>query len=370
MLNVRPTLPPDLMENRRSPLDYRILTDIDQIAEISSEWNRLLEKSRCNRAYSCSKWYLATPELCPQLQPLVFIAQRHGVLAGILPLWLDSSQRLARFGDNYGDHPDIIATDDDLAVITGLLALALQGTGSYDRLVLGQVKHDSNYVKAARALGLGEAVDEFFLPGKSLIYAVLDLTCGYDEYMKTLGQQFRFNLRCDRKRADRDGIIVRELTSAELKPESLPEIFLSLHLSRFGDRSDFKSSGSWMQKLFPSLFAEKRMRVFAILEESRIVGIDLAMVTRSGMYAYNVGFLPEIRRYAPGKLLIHKAIQQACLEGLDEYDLGWLGQEHKLHWKPTRREVGALQFALHPQVNAGSKIPQVKNGQADDSRCH
>jgi CelD/BcsL family acetyltransferase involved in cellulose biosynthesis len=344
MFNLQSAPRMDLIENRRNAVDYRILTEIHQVDAISPEWDALLTKSRCNRAYSCSKWYLATPELLPQLQPLVFVAYRDRILAGVLPLWLESNRKLARFGDNYGDHPDIIAADDDLEVITGLLALALQGTGSYNRLVLGQVKHDSNYVKGARVLGLGEVVDEFFLPGKSLIYAVLDLTRGYDEYMKTLGQQFRSNLQCDCKRAERDGLIVRELTPAELKPELLSEIFLSLHLSRFGNRSDFKSGESWIQKLFPPLFAEKRMRVFAVLEKSRIVGIDLAMVTRSGMYAYSVGFLPEMRRYAPGKLMIHKAIQQACLECMDEYDLGWWGQDHKGHWKPTKRDVGEIQF--------------------------
>jgi hypothetical protein len=181
-------------------LDYKILTEIHQIALISSDWDALLSKSRCNRAFNCSKWYLATVQLFPHLQPLVFVAHRVGVLAGVLPLWLDADKRQARFGDYYSDHQDIIAAEEDSEVIAGLLDFALQSTGAYDLLVPGQIRHDSNYVQAAKSLGLGEVIDEFFSPAKALIYAVVDLRGGYDDYMNTLGRQFRFNLECDFKR--------------------------------------------------------------------------------------------------------------------------------------------------------------------------
>jgi hypothetical protein len=356
MLNAQVASHPD-PSPEKSSVQYGVLTEIEQATAISREWDLLLARSRCNRAYSCSKWYLATHELVPQLQPLAFIARRGNVLSGLLPLWLESNRRLARFGDNFCDHLDIIAVDEDMEVITGLLAFALQGTGSYDRLALGQVKRDSNYVRAAKALGLGEVVDEYFVPEKRLGYAVLDITRGYDDYMSRLSRKFRLNLHRMCNKAEREGLIVCELTPAQLNPELLSGIFLSLHLRRFGEKTDFKSAEAWMHKLFPSLFREGRMRVFAVLHRDQIVAIDLEMVTRSGMYAFNGGFLPEIGKYEPGKLLIHKAIQQACLEGLSEFDLGWLGQEYKLHWRPTIREVGRLQFALHPEINAALKTP-------------
>lgn len=326
---------------------YEILTEIEEIRLIASEWDYLLAASRCNLAFSCSKWYLARVELLPVLQPLVFTAYRDQVLAGVLPLWVDSSQREAHCGDDYRDYLDIIAADEDLDVITGLVRLALQGAGNYDRLDLGPVKRDSNFVQGAKALGLGETVDGFFVPGRSLIFAVVDLTGGYEEYMKSLGRKFRLNLHRICNKAERDGLVVRELRPPDLSPELLPEIFLSLHLSRFGAVSDFKSAESWVRKLFPALFAEGRMRVFALLEKGRIVGIDLAAVAKSGMYSYPGGFLPEMGKYDPGKLLIHAAIRQACLEGMDEYDLGWWIQDYKAHWRPAKQEVGDLRLATN-----------------------
>jgi hypothetical protein len=352
MLNVHHPPRLALIENRLSSIDYKILTEIRQVAAISAEWDNLLAKSRCNRAFSCSKWYLATPELSPKLQPLVFIAQRNGALSGILPLWLDLDRKLMRFGDNYSDHPDIIAAHDDLEVITGLLARALQDTGSYDQVVPGQVKRDSNYVRGARALGLGDVIDSYFAPEKRLTYAVVDIACGYDEYMRRLGRKFRLNLHRMCNKAEREGLIVCELKAGQLSPELLPDVFLPLHLNRFGEKTDFKSAESWMRKLFPAVFAEGRMRVFVVLQKGRVVAIDLETVTSSGMYSFNGGFLQEVNKYEPGKLLIHKVIQQACLEELNEFDLGWLGQEYKLQWKPTMREVGEIRFTICPEADA------------------
>lgn len=365
MLNQQPEAGPNPIEDScllRGPIDFRLLTNINQIASVSMEWDGLLSQSRCNRAYSCSKWYLATVELLPQLQPLVFTAWRNSVLSGLLPLWLDVDRRLARIGDGFIDHLDIIAADEDLGVITGLLDLALQYNESYDRLILGPVKQDSNLVKGTRALGLGEIVDEFFEPNRSLIYAVVDLTSGYDQYMKTLSRGFRRNLYRKCKKAQTDGLIIRELTPAELKSDLFVESFLSLHLIRFGDRSDVKSSESWIRKLFPALFAEGRLRVFAALDASRIVAIDTATVTPSGMYGMLGGFVPEMSRYGLGKLLIHHAIQQACLEGMDEYDLGWWQQDYKADWKPASRAVGPLQIITRPKLHKTSQGPQKHPG--------
>ena len=97
------------------------------------------------------------------------------------------------------------------------------------------------------------------------------------------------------------------------------------------------------------------MRVFAVLDKNQVVGIDLALAARSGMYAFAGGFLAEIRRYAPGKLLIHKAIEKACQEGMAEFDLGWWGQGHKDHWKPAVHDVGQLRLPVssrqaHPEA--------------------
>jgi len=334
--------------SRNSALDYIVLRNIQDIASISMEWDGLLAQSRCNRAFSCSKWYLATPYVLPDLKPFVVVARRQGVLAGIFPLWLDTNRKEAGFPDDYSDHPDIIAADDDWETITGVLSFALQGTSEYSRISLKHIKPDSNCTRGAQELRWRLDKEEKLALQNLLPYAVLDLRCGYNEYLKGLGRKFRLNLNRMRSKAQREGLTVCELRPEALSPESLPELFLSLHESRFEKGTSLKSvctsPQAWIHHLFPALFVERRMRVFALLHKGRITAIDLGMVAQSGMYAWNGGFLPEIACYDPGKLLIHKAIEQCCSEGLAEYDIGWFGQPYKAHWNPTIRYIGELVF--------------------------
>jgi len=327
-------------------LDYSVLTDLGAIAALSAEWDELLARSRCNRAFSCSKWYLATPYLLPHLEPLVLVARRCGRIAAILPLWLDIHKKQAGFPDDYSDHLDIIAADEDTDVSVGLLNFAIRQKQHCDKLSLKHIKPDSNCARAARRLGLFR--EEAFAPGKSLPYAVIDLTGGYDNYLGTLSRPFRRQLKRLCGKAQKENIRVLELKPESFSPQSLPAIFLRLHESRFGAGTSLtlvcKSPEKWIYNLFPELFMEQRMRVFVIEIEDLIAGIDLEMVTRSGMYSWNGGFLPEIQQYHPGKLLIHKAIEQCCLEGSTEYDLGWFGQEYKSQWRPGIRQIGELQL--------------------------
>jgi predicted N-acyltransferase len=282
------------------------------------------------------------------------VARRHRTLAGIFPLWLNISRKEAGFPDDYSDHPDIIVADDDMEAITGLLSTALQDASDYSQLLLKHIKPDSNCVRAAQKLGLCPDVNQVFAPESSMPYAVLDLKCGYEEYLRKLGRKFRLNLNRMRSKAQQNDVVVRELSPKDLSPESLPELFLALHESRFGQNTSLKtvckSPAPWIHHLFPYLFAERRMRVFAVLQKGRIAGLDLTMVTGSGLYGFNGGFVPEIACYDPGKLLIDKTIQQCCMEGLSEYDIGWFGQKYKAHWKPVIRYISGLVFETRSSV--------------------
>lgn len=334
-----------------------VLTDWRDILLLREAWNVLLARSRCNRAFNSAQWYFAVPLILPELSPLLCIARRAGIMQGILPLWRDRCRQEVRFADHFCDHIDIIAADDDWEVMTGLLAFALQEAARYGTLSLRRLKRDSNCVRAACALGFSGQVERGFAPEAAGEHAVIDLGKGYEAYLKTLSRKFRLNLNRMRHKAAANGVVVRELQPEDLTPKDLPATFLSLHAARFGEASKLvaPSGVTWIQHLFPSLFAERRLRVFAVLLADQITGIDLAMVSRSGPYAWNGGFLPEIQQYDPGKLLIDKTVQQCCAESLGEYDLGGFGHQYKAHWKPTIRWVGGLQFG-GPEYQAADAI--------------
>jgi CelD/BcsL family acetyltransferase involved in cellulose biosynthesis len=333
------------------------LTNWRNILSLREAWNGLLARSRCNRAFNSAQWYFAVPLILPELSPLLCVARRAGTMQGILPLWRDQCRQEVRFADHFCDHIDIIAADDDREAMTGLLAFAIEEASRYGPLSLRRLKRDSNCVRAACALGFSGQVERGFAAEPPNEHAVIDLGIGYDAYLKRLSRKFRLNLNRMRHKAAANGLVVRELQPEDLAPEHLPATFLSLHAARFGEASKLvaPSGAAWIQHLFPSLFGERRLRAFAVLLADRITGIDLAMVSESGLYAWNGGFLPEVQRYDPGKLLIDKTIQQCCAENFGEYDLAGFGQQYKAHWRPAIRRIGDLQFGL-PEYQTANGI--------------
>jgi len=323
------------------------VTDWRDILSLREAWNVLLARSRCNLAFNSAQCYFAVPLILPELSPLLCIARRAGTMRGILPLWRDQRRQEVRFPHQYCDeYIDIIAADDDLEVMAGLLAFALQQTSRYGTLSLRGLKRDSNCVRAACALGFSSQVEQGFAAGAGGECAVIDLGIGYEAYLKTLSRKFRSHLNRMRHKAAANGVVVRELQPEDLTPEHLPATFLSLHSARFGEASKLAAplGVAWIQHLFPSLFAERRLRAFAVLLADQITGITLAMVSGSGLYYWNGGFLPEVQQYDPGKLLIDKMIQQCCAESFGEFDFAYGKQQYKAHWRPAIRRVGDLQF--------------------------
>ena len=219
---------------------------------------------------------------------------------------------------------------------------------SYNKLSLRRLKPDSNCVLAARILEPRRTDEQLFVPGTSLMCSYVDLVCGYDEYMRTRTKNFRHNINRIKNKAQRDGIVVRELKPGDVAADDISEAFMTLHLSRFGDQTVLGPTQSALHKLIPALFAEGRIKVFALLKEmlsqTRILGVHIALVGKESHIGWSGGFLPEVSSLSPGNLVLEEAIRQACISGMVEYDFGWGAEEYKARWTTNSREIGDLQF--------------------------
>ena len=262
-----------------------------------------------------------------------------------MPLLFDSVLRTAGFPDNVSCYQDIIAAHGDDQVIKGLMSLAISRTDQYDTLRLKGIRRDSNCLRAASLSRPDCPIEALFVPGRSHACALIDLTLGYEGYRKTWSRNFRHNMNRVSNKARRDGFLVRELTPSDIPPRHLPDEFLLLHLSRFREDSVFIDLESFFEKLYPILFAERRMRVFALFRHDQIVGMHLSMVGYKRLFGWNGGFLPDVHSWAPGRLLFDEEVRQACAEGLEEFDF-WVEYEtaYKADWKTGVHQIGWLEF--------------------------
>jgi CelD/BcsL family acetyltransferase involved in cellulose biosynthesis len=323
-------------------ITYQVLDTFPDVEAIAAEWDLLLDQSPCNRAFSCSRWFLVSCSLNQSISPHVIVARRGGAIMGVLPLVLIDDSRVATLASESSDYNDIVSIEGDYSVLVGLLEHAISLGGSYERVVLSRVRRDSNCFRAAEILEREGSIQPVFQTTGTCPY--VDLSLSYEEYLRTRSKSFRKSLRRAQRNAESSNIAVRELDPTHFPPGRLPEEFLSLNLDRWGAKSYYRSTfvESFVLKLLPDLFSQRRMRAFALMKEERLLGLDLCMVGANSLCSWNGGFLSEAARCSPGKLLIDAGIRQAYAGKFEEYDLMRGDEAYKKSWANNTREIGSL----------------------------
>ena len=138
------------------------------------------------------------------------------------------------------------------------------------------------------------------------------------------------------------GLTSRQLEPSTFEPARLPELFLQLHLERFGERSAFRGGSTnrrFAELALPQLFQAGRLAVFVLEQEGRPIAIDLSIVGDGSLCTWNGGYPPRAEPWSPGKLLIWTGIRRACDLGFCEYDLLRGEQQWKTHFISTGRNT-------------------------------
>lgn len=321
----------------------RLVVEASEIEHAVPEWRRLLERSRCSRAFASPSWFGAWCGSDPALRPHLWLAWRDGRLAAALPLVRGPDGPAAFFPGNLSDTNDIVAAAGDLDAATAVLNAALRDPG--ERLVLSCLQSDSLVVAAAARLGFDVGpVGQGVGPGAD-VCPFADLSHGYDHYLAGRSASFRYALNRSRRRARSAGLDCGELGPDALKPAALAEEFLRVHRARFTTSCfDPPVARRFLLAALPELFADRRLRVFALRRGDRILAMQLHMQGAESLGYWNGGFVAQAARYAPGRLLLATALRQACREGLAELDLLRGDEPYKKSWASSSRPIGGLEL--------------------------
>ena len=327
-----------------SGISYKVLRTPSEIESISTEWDLLLDQSRCNRAFSCSKWFLASALIDHSISPYVIVARRDSEIAGILPLVIAGDRQVLTFAGELSDYNDMIAREADDVVLAGLLSHSLFCGKGYRRIVLNRVRRDSNCARATRVLSPPLDVSKSYSIKGSSRY--IRLPSSYQDYLSTRSRNFRKNLGRARRGAENHKVAVRELEADSFPPSRLPEAFLSLNLERWGSECYYELvfPRAFVLKILPELFTERRLRAFALMKEENLLGIDLCMVGPNSLCTWNGGFLSEAGRWSPGSLLMDAGIKHSYSSKLEEFDLLRGDEPYKQRWVNSTREIGCFEF--------------------------
>ena len=328
----------------KSPqLRYETVTDLGAAEQILPAWNELLDLSRCNSAFSAPIWFLGACQVQPEFLPWLVLAWRGASLAGVLPLAVKLETREGIFPNSMSNYNDIIVADGDVATAGGLLEYVWSQRKQFRRLELKYIRQDSNLAAALRILEGGPEWAACWLSGPE--YSCIALSATRAEYLATRSHSFRKEASRAMRKAAANGLVMRELTPANFPPARLPELFLNLNVSRFGERSAFRRAAhnaSFCTLALPVLFAERRLHAFAISKDERILALDLSFRGERSLCTWNGGYLPEAECWSPGRLLLLAGIERACNLGLEEFDLLRGNQPWKARWGNRTRRLGTI----------------------------
>jgi CelD/BcsL family acetyltransferase involved in cellulose biosynthesis len=343
-LDPGPAAPAPAPARARGAIHCEVVTDLGAVEAMAPRWEALLERSRCNRAFSSPRWFLASCQVRSERRPYLVVAWRGRELAGVLPLWVDAASRTAEFGALLSDYNDIVADPAAPEVAAALLAFAGRAPHPFERVMLRRLRVDSSCLRALP--GLAPGVGRHLLDSRVCPYA--QLPPSFAEYLRGRGERFRKGLRNAANRAARQGAAVRELTPAELPAGALPDAFLRLHDARFAGRSCFDAPlhRRLAAAVLPPLFAAGRLKVFGLLRGTELLGIDVCPLAPDSLCVWNGGFAREAAAWSAGKLLIAAEIACACRLGLSELDLLVGVEDYKLAWTTHLRGLADLELIV------------------------
>lgn len=322
------------------PLHYELLTDLAEAKRLVPLWNELLDRSICNRAFSSPIWFLAACQVQPELAPWLALAWQGESLAGILPLAVNPLTDAAIFPSTRSDYNDIVVADGDAASAAALIEYALSERERFRSLELQAVRQDSNLAAALAVLEIRRKLIVQRIPDHQGSYIALAAT--RTDYLASRSRVFRKSVNRILRKAAADGVAMRELTPANFPPEELAALFFKLHYSRFGDRSAFRREprhSEFVELALPALFAERRLHVFVLQKEEKILALDFCFRGVRSLCAWNGGYLPEAACWSPGRLLLLFGMQRVHELGLEEYDLLRGKQAWKATWANRNRSL-------------------------------
>ena len=329
-------------------LQFKIYSDLSDVAGLSRQWDKLLAESSCNRAFGSMEWYLASCRVQSSLTPYLVTATLGSEIACMLPLARNFQNGTMVFPHFANDYNDILIKGSNAVLAADLLKYALSLQTDCRRIILSKLRPDSSCARILHCFKGDPNIE--CQQRETEVYSYIQLPGTFDEYLASRSKLSRRNIKYALRKADANGLTIRELFPEEFDPSGIAETFIRLILDRQNEKCLFRLSHaqSFVQEVLPSLFARGRMRVFATFKKDRIMAIDLYFVTGNGLIAWNGGFCTEIERLSPGTALIAFGIQQAIAMGIREFDFGDGDEEYKEHWVNRTYTIGTMELVSKP----------------------
>lgn len=319
-------------------LHLREIKSIDELNELSSEWQELYHASGTATPFQSPAWLLNWWKHFGNNQLWTLAVYNRRILVGLAPLYIFNYKsgngilrQVTLIGTGNTDYMDVICSPEfeteSVEIISEFLADSKENWDVCDFQELGQ---SSPMLKIKTPEDLEVKIIS------SDVCPAAHLPDSTDKYLKKLPVSFRKNTIRARRQLLDSGTLKLELAAKENLDEYIAWLF-RLH------------NASWEFRNLPGLLHESELqnfhrdaavdllsqgilRLYALKHDDKIIAAVYSLIRNNKLYYYIGGFDPSVAKYSPGSVILLEIIEHVISEGVREFDFLRGREDYKYKW--------------------------------------
>jgi CelD/BcsL family acetyltransferase involved in cellulose biosynthesis len=306
------------------------ITDPDELEALQPQWCALLDAAPAASPFQSPAWLIAWGRAFLEAGLWTLALWDGARLAALAPFYVhrtdDGRRQLTLLGNGISDRLDLIARPEARDAIAAAVFDHLGRTPGWDSCDFRDLPDGSPLLTGG-------------LPGVALDLIEPEPPCptlALDGAEPSLPEKRRRDLaRCARRLAERGKVAYRTADAASLAAD-IAEL-IRLHGARWAVRGepgvlDDPAVRAFHETATEHLLAEGRLRLDVLTLEGRPIAAHYGLRQGGRGYSYIHGYDPEFAAYAPSRLLIARVIEEACRDGLAEFDFLRGPEAYKYEW--------------------------------------
>lgn len=351
-------------------LSIKEITNDDEFYNLKDEWNKLLLNSESNNLFLTWEWLYNWWKFFGYNKELKILAIKDdNELKGIAPFYISKNKGKNTYQINFlgstgvgSDYLDFILQKGyENKVIFAIYRYLNSNDCRWQSINFTDIPANSRSIELIR----NYYKNNFYMLTKNhTICPYIPLPDNYELFMKSLSSNMRYNLGRKRRRFENGFkgkfIVVSEMNELD---KSIEELF-RLNLSRMKVKkiySPFNNEqfSQFHKKIIPAFFEKDWLRLCFLKVGNEFIACLYIFKYGGKYYYYQSGFDPEWERLSPGLLLFSYCIENATLEGMNEFDFLQGEEEYKYHWTKNIRTNMQIKIYRRKSVYLNEKFKTI-----------
>jgi CelD/BcsL family acetyltransferase involved in cellulose biosynthesis len=325
-----------------------VFTNTNQLAELKSEWNDLLNRSTTNTIFLTWEWINSWWQVFGNSSELLLITVRedNDILVGLAPLMLRKRRfytfpisEITFIGSGLSDRQDFLISNDDPKIIDAILQEIYKKKKKWTLIYFDQVPTTSLLLKEKLFKKYPMVIED------SSICPYIPIQDSWEGFYKSLSKKMRRDLSNKLNKFKKTGnwqfVVNDQVQDINNTVEAFKKIEEGSRKS--GTQKEYfinKDNMKFIQIFLEFCLKNNWLDISNIILDNKIISILLGYIYHKKYYAYFITFDEDFYNLSPGKIILNEKIKW-CFnnnEKITEFDFSRGDSYIKSRWATLSRQ--------------------------------